>query len=126
MKFDDIEVFEKAHIQIKDIYLELCILSKKTPDGAINKFKLKYVNQILEIFNKLLGMAYVPFSDFSLFDEDEMPTNSDVVFIVSQYIKCVEKYKFDNIQVLSGKWYWCLEDSKKSIETTSPLLELYR
>ena len=35
--------------------------------------------------------------DFEKFQEDDIPFNSDVVLIVSQYIKCLEKYKFDNI-----------------------------
>ena len=38
MEKDKIEKFEKLHIQIKDMYNELSILSKKSPDGAINKF----------------------------------------------------------------------------------------
>ena len=40
MEKKDVERFEKLHIQIKDMYSELSILSKKSPDGAINKFKL--------------------------------------------------------------------------------------
>ena len=46
MKKENIERFEKLHIQIKDIYEELSLLSKKSPDGAINKFKLKFINQL--------------------------------------------------------------------------------
>lgn len=125
MKVDEVEIFEKVHIQIKDIYSELSILSKKSPDGAINKFKLKFVNQVLTILNGLLGQEFKPFPDFESFDEDDIPTNSDVVFIISQYIQCLEKYKFDNIERLSGSWYWCLDDSDENIETTSPLRELY-
>ena len=125
MKVDEVEVFEKVHIQIKDIYSELSILSKKSPDGAINKFKLKFVNQVLTILNGLLGQESKPFPDFEVFDDDDIPTNSDVVFIISQYIQCLEKYKFDNIKILSGSWYWCLDDSDENIETTSPLREMY-
>ena len=42
MKKDEIETFEKLHVQIKDMYAEISILSKKAPDGAMNKFKLKF------------------------------------------------------------------------------------
>ncbi|MCK0085013.1 hypothetical protein K5I21_03775 [[Clostridium] symbiosum] len=125
MKLENIEIFEKLYTQIKGIYSELCILSKKAPDGSINKFKLKFVNQIILIANQILGTEYAPFTDFELFDEDDMSTNSDVVFILSQYIKCLEKYKFDNIYRSTGHWYWRLEGSKEQIETSSPPTELY-
>lgn len=52
MEKDKIEKFEKLHIQIKDMYNELSILSKKSPDGAINKFKLKFINQLIEEANQ--------------------------------------------------------------------------
>ena len=54
MEKDKIEKFEKLHIQIKDMYNELSILSKKSPDGAINKFKLKFINQLIEEANQFL------------------------------------------------------------------------
>ena len=95
MEKKDVERFEKLHIQIKDMYSELSILSKKSPDGAINKFKLNFINQLIEEANQLLGKRYMPFSDFQRFQEDDMPFNSDVVLIISQYIKCLEKFKYD-------------------------------
>lgn len=123
MKKEDIEIFEKLHIQIKDIYSELGILSKKSPDGGINKFKLKFVNQLLKHANSLLNEKYKPFKDFELFDEDSVPTNSDVVLIVSQYIECLEKLKVDNVKRLSGEWYWIVDNSKSEIKTTSPSIK---
>ena len=72
MKLENIEIFEKLYTQIKGIYSELCILSKKAPDGSINKFKLKFVNQIILIANQILGTEYAPFTDFELFDEDDI------------------------------------------------------
>ena len=121
MKKENIEKFEKLHIQIKDIYEELSLLSKKSPDGAINKFKLKFINQLIEESNSFLGERYKPFGDFERFQEDDVPFNSDVVLIVSQYIKCLEKYKFDNIERKSGSWYWILSDGKDQIETSRPI-----
>ena len=46
MEKKDVERFEKLHIQIKDMYSELSILSKKSPDGAINKFKLNFYKPV--------------------------------------------------------------------------------
>ena len=121
MEKKDVERFEKLHIQIKDMYSELSILSKKSPDGAINKFKLNFINQLIEEANQLLGKRYMPFSDFQRFQEDDMPFNSDVVLIISQYIKCLERFKYDNVKLLSGNWYWNLSDSKDEVKTSRPL-----
>ena len=123
MEKDKIEKFEKLHIQIKDMYAELSVLSKKSPDGAINKFKLKFINQLIETANQFLGDIYKPFDDFEKFDENDMLYNSDVVMIISQYIKCLERFKYDNVVRRSGNWYWNLSNVKEDIKTSSPLLE---
>ena len=106
MDKDKIEKFEKLHIQIKDMYKELSVLSKKSPEGAINKFKLKFINQLIEEANQFLEERYKPFADFEKFEEEDIPFNSDVVMIISQYIKCLERFKYDNVKLLSGNWYW--------------------
>ena len=121
MEKDKIEKFEKVHIQIKDMYNELSILSKKSPDGAINKFKLKFINQLIEEANQFLKERYKPFADFEKFEEEDIPFNSDVVMIISQYIKCLERFKYDNVKLLSGNWYWNLSDSKDEVKTSRPL-----
>ena len=100
------------------------ILSKKSPDGAINKFKLNFINQLIEEANQLLGKRYMPFSDFQRFQEDDMPFNSDVVLIISQYIKCLEKFKYDNVKRLSGNWYWNLSDTDEEVKTSHPIMDL--
>ena len=51
----------------------------------MNKFKLKIVNNLLTIANKILTKKYMPFDNFELFDEDDLPTNSDVVVIISNF-----------------------------------------
>jgi len=122
LKFEQIETFEKLHTQIDGVYAELCILSKKSPDGAINQFKLKLINQIIASANELLGEPYKPFNDFVIFNDEDLPTNSDVAFIISQYIKCLEKLKFDNIE-RSGR-HWCWRGGSERI-TSSPARELY-
>ena len=124
MEKKDVERFEKLHIQIKDMYSELSILSKKSPDGAINKFKLNFINQLIEEANQLLGKRYMPFSDFQRFQEDDMPFNSDVVLIISQYIKCLEKFKYANVKRLSGNWYWNLSDTDEEVKTSHPIMDL--
>ena len=121
MKKSDVEVFEKLQPQIIGLYDELSVFSKKSPDGAINKFKLKFINQLLCTSSKILESKYLPFPDFEKFDEDTLPTNSDAIFIANQYINCLQKFKSDNVTYSGGAWHWILEDSKEFIETSRPL-----
>ena len=117
---NDIEVFEKVQSQIKALHEEIGILSKKKPDDGINKFKLKLVNNVLAQANKLLCKKYKPFPDFELFEMDRIPTNSDVVIILAQYLNCMEKLRSDNIKIYHGTWQWFLNGQETGIETSSP------
>lgn len=121
MKKDEIEAFEKLHTQIKDMYNELSVLSKKNPNTPINDFKLKFVNQLLKQANILLGEKYKPFNEFSIFSNDELPFISDTVFIISQYIQCLERLKYDNVHRMGAYWHWIITDSKEELRTSQPL-----
>lgn len=105
----DVDKFEKLLGQVQGLYEEMSILSKKSPNDAVNKFKLKFINHQLRESNALLAERYRPFDDFDIFSEDEIPQNSDVVFILSQYLQCMEKLRGDNVVVRNGYWYWHVE-----------------
>lgn len=90
-KSSDIEKFYKIQGQLEALHEEIGILSKKKPDDAVNVFKLRFINQVLTEANSILDGEYIPFVGFSTFDEDTLPTNSDVVMILSQYLKCFER-----------------------------------
>ena len=87
--------FEKLHDQIKSLHEELSTLSKKSSNDALNRFKLKVVNDILSRSNGFLGEKYKPFNDFEIFDEASIPTNSDVTMMLGQYLACMEKLRYD-------------------------------
>ena len=106
MNREHVDIFEKLTGQFASTYDELALLSKKSPNDAVNKFKLKFINQLLDQSNIFLGEEYKPFDDFMQFDEDDMPQNSDVVFILSQYIQCFEKLRADNVVFRRGTWHW--------------------
>ncbi|MGB2864165.1 MAG: hypothetical protein WBC05_12620 [Sedimentisphaerales bacterium] len=108
MKAKEADLFDTSEDQISTMYEEIGLLSKKKPDGPVNKFKLKFINDILKKVNKIMGAEYMPFDDFNTFDEDALPTASDVVFILSQYLKSMDKFRFDNTYSLSGDRYWRL------------------
>ena len=109
MKHKDVDIFEKLVGQLQSLYDEIAILSKKAPNDAVNKFKLKFINNLLSQANDLLGQEYAPFTDFTQFDEDSVPQNSDVAFILSQYLQCFEKLRADNVVMHAGYWCWVVK-----------------
>ncbi len=125
MKHADVDIVEKLVAQLGSLYQEMSALAKKSPNDAINTFKLQFVNGCLANCNEFLGRQYRPFSDFEVFSSDDMPSNSDVTFILSQYIACTEKFRADNIYMRHRRWFWNIEgvDPKAregQIETTPP------
>jgi hypothetical protein len=123
MKKGGVDTFEKLVGQLESVYDELSILSKKNPNDAVSKFKLGFVNSLLDASNELLSERYRPFNNFLRFNVEEVPQNSDVVFVVSQYLQCFEKLRADNVQLIYGTWYWVLEDvsdEASRVQTTKP------
>lgn len=47
MNRKDVDEFEKLSVQLQSIYDELSILSKESPNDAVNKFKLNFINKLL-------------------------------------------------------------------------------
>ncbi|HEX6804153.1 MAG TPA: hypothetical protein VF133_10785 [Terriglobales bacterium] len=92
---EDVWEFEKLEQQLHSFLDEMSALSSKKPDGPVNKFKLNFINATLASINKLIA-DYRPFPDFDQFDVDTLPTNSDVVVILSQYAGAVLRFRTDH------------------------------
>jgi hypothetical protein len=128
MNNNEINNFEKTQTQLEGLLTEITILARKSPNDGVNKFKLKFINEIILSGNKILGATYKPLDSFEKFDEDDLPSNSDVTFILSQYLNCFEKLRADNIyieQKYDGnkyifEWYWFVNKSKSKIKTSPP------
>jgi len=120
MKRKDVELFIKTKSQMEELYNEISILSKKSQNDALNEFKLSFVNTLLEEANGLLNEKYKPFKNFKNFDKDKIPTNSDVVMVLSQYLTCLENMRIDNIQDSLGDWYWIIDGKVSNIKTNTP------
>lgn len=120
MTKNQVDTFEKVQAQLEGLHTEISALSKKSQNDALNKFKLKFVNQILEEANKLLGQKYKPFTDFNLFPEDDLPTTSDAAMMLTQYLSCFEKLRTDNVIENYGDWYWVIDKKQSDIPTTRP------
>jgi hypothetical protein len=121
MKKAEVHSFISLLARVESLHEEIGILSRKNPNDPINKFKLSAFNSILAEANAQLKDK-LPLKDFDLFSEDELPTNSDVVFILGLYRKALEKVRSENISIdYSGKnWYWDVDDGKTSIRTNPP------
>jgi hypothetical protein len=120
MTANDVNSFEKVRSQFEQLHNEISLLSKSKPDNPINKFKLSFINEVLVAANVILIGDFKPFKDFAVFDADELPTNSDVVMILSQYIDGLEAFRCGNIHsVPFDGWYWRTNDNSK-IKTIEP------
>jgi hypothetical protein len=120
MKRAEVDLFEKIAVQLDGFHEELTILVKKSPNDAVNQFKLNFINDVLRQCNQLLGEKYRPFPEFEIFSLDDMPSNSDVSFILSQYIECAEKFRGDNIHMQGIFWVWKLDEGEVGSHTSSP------
>jgi hypothetical protein len=94
-KKDDIFEFEKLEQQLHSFLDDISELSKKKPNDPLNKFKLKFINTTLSKLNTILKDER-PFTDFKQFDVDELPSNSDVVLLLSQYAAAVHRLRVEN------------------------------
>ena len=79
------ETSESVLSLIRTLRIEFRELSSKKPNDQVNKFKLKYVNQAIEAANELLKDGK-PYADFEKFNEEDLPTNSDVLMMLSLYL----------------------------------------
>lgn len=124
-----IREFEQLEVQLKTFYDELSILSKKTPDGPLNKFKLKFVNDTLKKANAILGDMHRPFPDFEFFSDEDLPSSSDAVLMLSHYLKSMKRFCNDHSRGMSnGVAIWCkkgdpLPEEKKKDEDKPPSLK---
>lgn len=111
----DVAHFDKLTSQLEKLSSDIESLSKKNPDHPINKFKLQFINEKIQDANQFLQPPYKPIENFDIFDEISLPSNSDVVMVLSQYIECLELWRSANVmRVKDGfggySWEWKIED----------------
>ena len=92
---------------LNSMFHEFQELSKKKPDGALNKRKVEIVNRLLHDIHEILkGESTSAYLD--LLDEDDLPQNSDVVLILGQTVAAMETFKdkYYNYNSLYGEVGW--------------------
>ena len=76
---------------LEAMYVEFKELSKKKPDSAVSKSKIKITNRLLEKVRTVLeDSSSIEFLD--LLDEDDVPQVSDVTLILSQYVASMKAF----------------------------------
>ena len=78
---------------LKSMFHEFQELSKKKPDGVLNKRKVEIVNRLLrDIHGVLEGELTSTYLD--LLDEDDLPQNSDVALILGQTVAAMNTFRW--------------------------------
>jgi hypothetical protein len=116
---EQVAEFEKLEQQLHSFLTEISDLSKKKPNDPLNKFKLKLINSTVMKLNGLLKDTR-PFDDFEQFEIDDLPSNSDVVVILSQYTAAVHRFRMDNSSDEDGDWRWVVKGEITEIASGDP------
>ncbi|CAA6803115.1 MAG: Unknown protein [uncultured Sulfurovum sp.] len=105
---------EKAHIHdttmplLEAMYSEFKELSKKKPDSAVSKSKIKITNRLLEKIRIVLeNSSSIEFLD--LLDEDDIPQASDVTLILSQYVASMQSFYKRHYGYYNHKNQWLIK-----------------
>jgi hypothetical protein len=105
-----VAVFGRLLSQIKSVQQEMALLSKGKPDNPVNKFKVQHINQFLAEANDLLGELFQPLKGFTQFDDAALPTNSDVVMVLAQYVGAFDRFRHANERNFGYERRWDLEE----------------
>jgi len=89
----NIEDYKLLGNMLDSLLIQIAILSKKSPDGIMNLTKVKMINRILkpmkeEIFHNEPSSAFL-----DLLDEEQIPSNSDAVLVISQYKTAIKEFE---------------------------------
>ncbi|MEH1856478.1 MAG: hypothetical protein V7L21_00365 [Nostoc sp.] len=79
-------LIDAMHVEFKE-------LSKKKPEAVLTNSKVKIVNRLLESCRKVLD-SETSLDYLDLIDEDDIPQNSDVVLMLSQYVAAMKQFKY--------------------------------
>ena len=88
----NIEDYELLKNMLYSQKKEFDLLSKKKSDEQLNPMKIKMANRVLEPLKELFKHEE-SHKFLDILNEDELPTNSDVVLIISQYKTAIRDFK---------------------------------
>lgn len=93
---------------LEAMFREFRELAKKKPDGALNKRKVAMVNRLLK--DLLVIVEEEPNRPYlDLLDEEDLPQNSDVLLILSQFDAALKafhaRYYRTDPETLDSQWH---------------------
>lgn len=104
---EKVEIYKTTMPLLNAMYTEFKELSKKKPDSAVSKGKIKITNRLLEKVRTVLeDSGSIDFLD--LLDEDEVPQVSDVTLILSQYVASMDAFKKRHYGYYQGQHQWVI------------------
>jgi len=117
---EDIARLEKLIGQLKGFHEEIGQMAKKSPNDALNSFKLKLINSTVTLANGVLGKDFIPFEGFTGFDADDVPSNSDVTVMIAQYLEEAERCRSKQVQRYNGEYFYILNGKLTDIKAAPP------
>lgn len=90
---------------LQAMYSEFKEFSKKKPEEVVSKAKIKVVNRLLTRCQSVLG-AEASIDYLDLPDEDDVPQNSDVVLMLSQYVAAMNQFHSTYYKWDGTEWRW--------------------
>ncbi|MGA7779948.1 MAG: hypothetical protein WCA85_19845 [Paraburkholderia sp.] len=115
----DVKNLEKLIGQLQSLHSEISQLTKKSSNDGLNTFKLKIVNSVLAETGEVID-DYKPLKDFNGFDEDALPTNSDVTMILGLYMEQIERFRSDSVVYSSSTWQYVVGGKPSGIRASMP------
>ena len=92
---EHIKLYETISPLLHSAFNEVKEFSKKKEDEPLNLKKVKMINRLLEKAKVVLkNEPTVEFLD--MLDEDDLPSNSDAVLTMSQFISAMNKFHSDH------------------------------
>jgi len=89
---DRARLYEVAVPLLTAMYEQFSVLSKKKPDAPVSKGKIAVVNRLLDRCRSVLK-SESSLQFLELLEEDDVPQNSDVTLMLSQYVAAMEQFK---------------------------------
>lgn len=93
---------------LEAMYTEFKELSKKKPNSAVSKSKIRIVNRLLERVRTVLSdeesIGYL-----DMLDEDDVPQASDVTLILSQYVASMNAFTTKHYGYNNGERNWFIK-----------------
>jgi len=114
--------FDKLENQLFGLNNEICKISNKKPNDEINQFKVKILNDLLTEINQLFENANIQITKFPLFIDEELPTYSDINFVLSQFLEKMDYFRFQNTIDQFGIVYWNFENKNICVTKSSKYL----